>query len=47
MDHFWQIGPVGAPEESMLEAYTTLGYVAAVTERVLLHRAGLRLPPTR
>ena len=37
MDHFWQIGPVGAPEESMLEAYTTLGYLAAVTERVLLH----------
>jgi alkanesulfonate monooxygenase SsuD/methylene tetrahydromethanopterin reductase-like flavin-dependent oxidoreductase (luciferase family) len=24
MDHFWQIGPVGAPDESMLEAYTTL-----------------------
>jgi F420-dependent oxidoreductase-like protein len=37
MDHYWQIGPVGAPEESMLEAYTTLGYLAAVTERVLLH----------
>src|SRR3984885_11046135 len=37
MDHFWQIGPVGAPEESMLKAYTTLGYLAAVTERVLLH----------
>ncbi len=37
MDHFWQIGPVGAPEESMLEAYTTLGYLASVTERVLLH----------
>src|ERR1700691_1360877 len=37
MDHFWQIGPVGAPEESMLEAYTTLGYVAAGTEGVLLH----------
>ena len=43
MDHFWQIGPVGPvgpvgpPEESMLEAYATLGYLAAVTERVLLH----------
>jgi hypothetical protein len=23
MDHYWQIGPIGAPEESMLEAYTT------------------------
>ena len=37
MDHFWQIAPVGAREESMLEAYTTLGYLAAVTDRVLLH----------
>jgi alkanesulfonate monooxygenase len=37
MDHFWQIAAVGAPEESMLEAYTTLGYLAAVTERVQLH----------
>jgi F420-dependent oxidoreductase-like protein len=37
MDHYWQIGPVGAPEESMLEAYTTLGYLAASTQRVLLH----------
>jgi F420-dependent oxidoreductase-like protein len=37
MDHFWQIAPVGAPEERMLEAYTTLGYLAAVTDRVLLH----------
>jgi alkanesulfonate monooxygenase SsuD/methylene tetrahydromethanopterin reductase-like flavin-dependent oxidoreductase (luciferase family) len=37
MDHYWQIGPVGAREESMLEAYTTLGYLAAATERVLLH----------
>lgn len=37
MDHFWQIGPIGEPEEPMLEAYTTLGYLAAVTERVRLH----------
>lgn len=37
MDHFWQIAPVGAREESMLEAYTTLGYLAALTDRVLLH----------
>jgi F420-dependent oxidoreductase-like protein len=37
MDHFWQIGPIGPPEDEMLEAYTTLGYLAAVTEKVRLH----------
>jgi F420-dependent oxidoreductase-like protein len=37
MDHFWQIRAIGEPEEPMLEAYTTLGYLAAVTERVKLH----------
>ena len=36
MDHVWQIGPVGPPEEPMLEAYTTLGYLAARTSRVEL-----------
>jgi F420-dependent oxidoreductase-like protein len=36
MDHFYQIGPVGAEEEPMLEAYTTLGALSARTERVLL-----------
>jgi F420-dependent oxidoreductase-like protein len=36
MDHFYQIGVVGAPEEPMLEAYTTLGALATRTERVLL-----------
>ena len=34
MDHLWQIGPLGPPEEPMLEAYTTLGYLAARTSRV-------------
>jgi len=29
MDHLWQIGPVGPLEHAMLEAYTTLGYLAA------------------
>ena len=33
MDHFFQIGPVGPPEREMLEAYTTLGYLAACTSR--------------
>jgi F420-dependent oxidoreductase-like protein len=36
MDHVWQIGPVGPPDMDMLEAYTTLGYLAAHTERVEL-----------
>ena len=29
MDHVWQIGNIGPPEHDMLEAYTTLGYLAA------------------
>jgi F420-dependent oxidoreductase-like protein len=37
MDHVWQIGPIGPPEEPMLEAYTALGFIAAHTERALLH----------
>src|SRR3979409_1795186 len=37
MDHLWQIAPLGPPEREMLEAYTTLGYLAAHTEKVLLH----------
>ncbi len=36
MDHVWQIGPLGPPEMDMLEAYTTLGFIAARTERVEL-----------
>jgi F420-dependent oxidoreductase-like protein len=36
MDHFFQIGPVGPPEREMLEAYTTLGYLAACTARTKL-----------
>jgi F420-dependent oxidoreductase-like protein len=36
MDHVFQIGVVGPPENDMLEAYTTLGYLAAVTSRVKL-----------
>ncbi len=37
MDHLWQIGGVGPVENDMLEAYTTLGFLAAHTEKVLLH----------
>lgn len=36
MDHFYQIGGVGPPDEPMLEAYTTLGALAARTSRVRL-----------
>jgi F420-dependent oxidoreductase-like protein len=36
MDHFFQIGVIGPPENEMLEAYTTLGYLAACTSRVSL-----------
>ena len=36
MDHVWQIGVFGPPEHEMLEAYTTLGYLAARTSRVEL-----------
>lgn len=34
MDHVWQIAAHGPPEHEMLEAYTTLGYLAAHTSRV-------------
>ncbi|HEV2634573.1 MAG TPA: LLM class F420-dependent oxidoreductase [Actinocrinis sp.] len=34
MDHVWQIGVVGPPELDMLEAYTTLGFLAARTKTI-------------
>ncbi len=34
MDHLWQISVHGPPEHDMLEAYTTLGFLAARTSRV-------------
>jgi F420-dependent oxidoreductase-like protein len=37
MDHFWQIAGVGPVAHEMLEAYTTLGFLAAHTQRVKLH----------
>jgi F420-dependent oxidoreductase-like protein len=36
MDHVWQISMIGPPEHEMLEAYTTLGFIAAHTERAKL-----------
>jgi F420-dependent oxidoreductase-like protein len=36
MDHFFQISYVGPPEQDMLEAYTTLGFLAGQTERIKL-----------
>jgi F420-dependent oxidoreductase-like protein len=36
MDHLWQIQMIGPPEHEMLEAYTTLGFLAAHTSRAKL-----------
>ena len=36
MDHVWQIHVNGPPEQEMLEPYTALGYMAALTSRVQL-----------
>jgi F420-dependent oxidoreductase-like protein len=36
MDHYFQMEYTGSAAEPMLEAYTTLGYVAASTERMTL-----------
>jgi F420-dependent oxidoreductase-like protein len=36
MDHFFQLPPLGGPDEPMLEAYTLLGALAARTQRVQL-----------
>ena len=36
MDHFWQIGPPGSELEPMLEGWTTLGYLAAHSQRASL-----------
>jgi F420-dependent oxidoreductase-like protein len=36
MDHFFQIPVVGPAEKEMLEAYTTLGYLAACTSHATL-----------
>jgi F420-dependent oxidoreductase-like protein len=36
MDHFYQLPPLGGPDQPMLEAYTLLGALAARTRRVQL-----------
>lgn len=36
MDHWFQMEQLGGPHRAMLEGYTTLGYLAALTERVRL-----------
>jgi len=36
MDHYFQLPPLGGPDQPMLEAYTLLGGLAARTERVQL-----------
>ena len=37
MDHFWQLPGIGPADHEMLEAYATLGFIAAHTEKALLH----------
>ena len=37
MDHFWQLPGLGPVEHEMLEAYATLGFIVANTEKALLH----------
>lgn len=37
MDHFWQLPGIGPEHHEMLEAYATLGFIVAHTEKVLLH----------
>jgi F420-dependent oxidoreductase-like protein len=36
MDHFWQIGPPGSELQPMLEGWTTLGFMAAHSQRARL-----------
>lgn len=36
MDHYFQMEMLGGPEADMIEAYTTLGYLAAVTSQIRL-----------
>src|ERR1035441_1103912 len=36
MDHVFQIEIIGPPEHEMLEAYTTLGFLAGQTSRIKL-----------
>lgn len=36
MDHFYQLPGIGAPENAMLEAYTTLGALASATSTIRL-----------
>jgi F420-dependent oxidoreductase-like protein len=37
MDHFWQLAHIGPPEHDVPDAYTLLGFLAAHTDRLLLH----------
>jgi len=36
MDHYFQIGMIGPPEQAMLEGYTTLAYLAGQTKQLKL-----------
>ena len=49
MDHYFQMEAMAPAEEPMLEGYTTLGFLAAQTERMKLGAPGHRrhVPPPR
>lgn len=36
MDHFFQIPPIGAADEPMLEGYSALAFAAGISERISL-----------
>jgi alkanesulfonate monooxygenase SsuD/methylene tetrahydromethanopterin reductase-like flavin-dependent oxidoreductase (luciferase family) len=38
-DHLWQADPTSSPDQPMLEAYTTLGFLAARTSPIRLGTA--------
>lgn len=37
MDHFWQLPGIGPESHEMLEAYATIGFIVAHTEKALVH----------
>src|ERR1700735_3782001 len=44
MDHFYQLPPMGGPSQPMLDSYTLLGALAALTSRVKLGNVGTGVP---
>jgi F420-dependent oxidoreductase-like protein len=44
MDHFFQIGPVGPPEQEMLEGYAALCWLAGITKNMRLGTMATGVP---